>query len=155
MVGFRWNQDVNLDAAVGGVLQRQDEAGAGHEVRRANLDRSPRQRQGREIDVREDRALLIGAARNDLDDGGASATVPPQVFERRQVLLRCVEPVLDEDLLQLAHGGAFEAQVRIFPWSDTAQPPAVLVPDVLAAREAYFGIDDDDLAMVPAVDVPR
>ncbi len=102
---------------------------------------------GGEVELVDGLPGLVRAGREDLHGEGAVVGQVGEVRGARRGLAGGVAPVLEEDELEPAHGGAFEGEVGVAVGAGAAGGDALVVGDVDPAGEALVAVDDHDLAV--------
>ena len=64
-----------------------------------------------------------------------------------------VVPVLQEGELESCNGGAFDAEMRVAPWSESFAVAHVFIPNIQAPEKGHEGIDDHEFAVVSEIDL--
>ena len=146
------HHQLDLHPAQRGVGQRHQRRLGGHEVGRGQPDALARQVQ--RVDHRAVHAFHVGVGPggDDLDRQAAGRLLGQQV---RVVAGRAtfgVVPVLEEHILQPAHGAATDQQVGVAVGVVRAHLLVLVVGQVDAADEARVAVDHHDLAVGAQVD---
>ena len=151
VIGAAGDQDLDLDAAPGGLRDAAQDLATRCEVRRNQQHPRLRLAERRHEHVAHAPSLVDRAVGQDGTTHVATLRERPlQQLDPGKLGSSGAEPALEEERLQVAQHRALDARVRIPPGRLGRDLGRVLVADVEPAHEARAIVDQQDLAVVAA-----
>ncbi len=152
-VAFLGDDDVHFDAAQGAGVEGADEAGVGKEVGGGDSDAVLGAGECGVEGGAEFVVVFVGAVCDAAGEDIAAGFEWDEPGFAGELFAGGEGPVFDECLLELAHDGAFDAEVEVLDGIARVGGQDVVVADIHAAGEGGLTVHDEDFSVVAQVDV--